>query len=130
MCSPTAASVATSHRRLRAAQPFAAAGASLEAALPPGDDDAPPADPYPPGLHGGASPEEIGQAFAELQPHGEVDVTNLSEKFSREEGIGYVMGNHPAATPMEALQFKAMLAANRDCFAFSLADLQGGYVAT
>jgi hypothetical protein len=54
-----------------------------------------------------------------------VDITQLSSQFSRDEQLGYVLGNHPGATPEELQRFKAMLTENRPSFALSLEELTG-----
>ena len=45
--------------------------------------------------------------------------------FERDEANGWVFGNHPQQTPVEAQQFKDMLIAHKHCFAYSMNDLPG-----
>lgn len=76
-------------------------------------------------MHGGSSPTAVARVLEELQPQGEVDLTKVSEKFTRDKGMGYVFGNHPSVAAEEATQFRDMVEQERDAFAFSLAELTG-----
>ncbi len=57
-------------------------------------------------------------------PDGESDDLGFPG-FERDEANGWVFGNHPQQTPVEAQQFKDMLIAHKHCFAYSMNVLSG-----
>ena len=73
--------------------------------------------------HGSAEGASAGVADSH-QPAG-VESVIWTDQYQKDAEGGWVWGNHSGATEQQKEAMKQMVRSNRDCFAYSMAELQG-----